>query len=192
MTLLTLALALLTLVPTGPRTAVPPDYRCLPLVHGFAVWPGSPECPRYSSLLSVPTPERLGAIRSFTVRRIDADLRSGALTSPVPDAELATILVDASRLDPVFQDREVYGTYATPPGWADNCGPGCWAGCAWGVGSWPPQIDASRPPGHVERLVSWEITNATLSRLDRPDLWDGPYVSAVVTSVGQQLGGWAE
>ena len=95
----------------------------------------------------------------------------------------------------VAGDRAVVGPIwvkaATPPGYEPTCGD-YWCGCASGVGTWPPKIDVSQPLGRVERLVAWEITNAFLGSIRRPDLWDGPYVSSVLTRVGQQIGGWSD
>ena len=34
------------------------------------------------------------------------------------------------------------------------------------------------------------VTNASLSSIRRPDLWDGPYVSSVTARVGAAIGGW--
>ena len=94
---------------------------------------------------------------------------------------------------PAYYDRPLYGTWAaTPPALPPNCGPTSWCGCASGIGTWPPKIDVSQRLGRVEQLVSWEITNAFLGSIRRPDLWDNAYVSSVVSRVGQQIGGWSQ
>lgn len=53
-------------------------------------------------------------------------------------------------------------------------------------------IWTAQPLGRVERLVAWEITNAFLGSIRRPDLWDGPYVSSVTARVGAAIGGWSD
>lgn len=175
-------------VPAGIRTPVPNTEDCLPYINGFIVWPGSPQCQPTQSHFSVPRPDRLGALRHFTVRTIEGDIIAGTLTTTV---YYPTVLAEARVLDPRFVDRPIYGTFAaTPPALPPNCGD-AWCGCAVGIGSWPPAVDASQPADRVEKLVVWETTNAILGRLNRPDLWDNAYVSSVVTRVGQQMGGWA-
>lgn len=188
--------------PTPPRTPVPTptpapavEPTCLPLVHGSVVWPGSPECTdqRGTDSLNVPTQERLGAIRAFTARVLSVDLASGALTTDASLFERTEALNQIANLAPVYYDRPLYGTWAaTPPALPPNCGPTSWCGCASGIGTWPPKIDVSQRLGRVEQLIAWEITNAFLGSIRRPDLWDNAYVSSVVSRVGAQIGGWSQ
>ena len=181
-----------TPVPTPAPAAQP---TCLPLIHGAIVWPGSPECTaeRGTDTLNVPTPERLGAIRYFTQQILWYDLRDGRLTTDATQAEQQAAWNQAGETVPTYYDRPLYGSYAaTPPALPPNCGPTSWCGCASGIGTWPPKIDVSQRLGRVEQLISWEITNAFLGSIRRPDLWDGAYVSSVVARVGQQIGGWSQ
>lgn len=157
------------------------------------VWPGSPECAdqRGGDALHVPTEQRLRSIRYATAQILWYDLRSGALATEATQAEQQAAWVLAQEAVPVYHDGPIWVTAATPPGYEPTCGD-YWCGCASGVGTWPPKIDVSQPLGRVERLVAWEITNAFLGSIRRPDLWDGPYVSSVVAGVGQQIGGWSD
>ena len=179
-------------VALASSAVAPPAQTCLPWVNGSIVWPGSPECAdqRGGDALHVPTEQRLGAIRYFTQQILWYDLRDGVLTTDATEAERQAALVKAQEAVPVYYDRPLYGTYAaTPPALPPNCGD-YWCGCASGVGTWPPKIDVSQPLDRVERLVAWEITNAFLGSIRRPDLWDGPYVSSVTARVGAAIGGW--
>ena len=188
--------------PIPPRSPVPtptpaPSAQptCLPLVEGVVVWPGSPECTaeRGTDRINVPTEDRRGAIRYFTIRVLTADLQSGALTTSLTSAEWVALFNDASNLVPEFYDRPLYGMYlAVPPAVMPNCGPTSWCGCAAGLSTWPPKIDASQPLGRVERLISWEFTNTLLTRMKRIDLADNSYVSSVVSRVGVEMGGWSQ
>lgn len=179
-------------LPTGPREPVA-DLDTVPVVNGWAIWPGSPECAdqRGGDALHVPTEQRLRSIRYATAQILWGDLRSGALATDATQAEQQAAWVLAQEAVPVYHDGPIWVQAATPPGYEPTCGD-YWCGCASGVGTWPPKIDVSQPLGRVERLNAWEITNAFLSSIRRPDLWDGPYVSSVVAGVGQQIGGWSD
>lgn len=178
-------------VPIGPRGPLPPADSCLPVVNGFVVWAGSTNCFPTTTQLNVPTASRVGLIRYRTVQVLTFDLADGTLTSPLSAYERNWVLSQAQDLEPVFVDRPLYGSWNLPPGWVPNCGP-YWCGCANGVGTWPPQINASEFPGQVEALISWEITNAVLGALGRGDLWDTSYVGSVGARVAQQIGGWSQ
>ena len=177
-----------------PTPAPSAEPTCLPLIHGAIVWPGSPECTaeRGTDTLNVPTQDRFSAIRYFTVRILSNDLANGSLATDATQAERTAALNRIAETVPAYYDRPLYGTWAaTPPALPPNCG-NAYCGCASGVGSWPPKIDVSQRLGRVEALVAWEYTNAVLGSLRRPDLWDGSYVSSVVSRVGQQIGGWSQ
>lgn len=174
---------------TTTLTRTPPsDYYTVPVINGAPVMRGSAQCSPYTSQTFVPTSDRARWIRGMTRRTIEQDLASGALTSPL-SAETRTALL-AVDLGQTFLDRQVYGTYVTPPGWTPNCG-SYWCGCAAGVGSVPPQI-ATDDPSRVEALLAWETANATLGLLRRGDLADGPYVSSVTNRVRDWIGGWSQ
>ena len=183
--------------PIPRRTPMPtPSAQptCLPLVEGVVVWPGSPECTaeRGTDRINVPTADRRGGIIYFTIRVLNADLQTGALTTSLTMSAWGDVLGAASSLVPEFYDRPLYGKYAaTPPALPPNCG-AFYCGCASGLGTWPPKVDASQRLGRVEQLISWELTNAILGKLNRPDLWDNSYVSSVVSRVGAQIGGWSQ
>lgn len=182
--------------PAPPRTpdpVAPPAQTCLPYIHGSIVWPGSPECAdqRGGDALHVPTEQRLRSIRYATAQILWGDLRSGALATEATQAEQQAAWVLAQEAVPVYHDGPICVKAATPPGYEPTCGD-YWCGCASGVGTWPPKIDVSQPLRRVEQLVAWEITNAFLSSIRRPDLWDGPYVSSVPARVGAAIGGWSD
>ena len=169
----------------------PSDAEMVPYVNGFAIYPGSPECARKSDHTYVPTQQRVRAIRYWTIRAIEADLDTQALTTPLALETRRLVIALARDLEPRFVERRMYATYTTPPGWTPNCGV-YWCGCASGAGTWPPQIATDNPP-NVEALVSWELTNAILGQLQRSDLWDtSSYVGGVTRRVEQWLGGWQQ
>ena len=170
-------------------TRTPPgDYYLIPVINGYPVLRGSPECAPVTSQTYVPAAARVRLVRQTTINLIGADIGVGALTTPLSrDAwrQALTMMLD---VEPRFADRPLYGTYVTPPGWTPNCGT-FWCGCVHGIGSWPPQI-AVDDPTKVEALIAWETTNAALTWLKRSDLWDGSYVSSVTTRVRDMVGGW--
>ena len=177
--------------PAPRRTPTPTPEGCAPIVNGQPVMPGSVECSPYTTQLNVPPADRVGLIRYMTVRIIQQDISDGALTTPASSAVRNAYIADAFEIEPRFLDRPLWGKYAVPPSYTPNCG-SLWCGCASGIGSWPPKVDASDVPSRVEQLISWELTNALLGKLNRADLFDGAYVSSVVSRVGQQIGGWSQ
>ena len=196
--LVALAVVLVTLamsvrcetVPVGPR-ARPFDVDAIPYINGHAIYPGSENCAPRTDRRYVPSAERVRAIRYFTVRTIELDLDTKALTTPLAYDVWRKVIEIARETEPRFVDRPIWGQYATPPGYQPNCGI-YFCACAAGVGTWPPQIDTS-DPARVEPLVTWELTNALLGQLQRPDLWDtSSYVGSVNRRVEQWLGGWKQ
>ena len=193
--LVALALVLVTLAlaasAEGQGRTPPMDVDVIPYIHGHAIYPGSVECAPRTSRQYVPTAERVRAIRYFTVRTIEIDLDTKALTTPLAYDVWRKVMEIARETEPRFVDRPIWGQYATPPGYQPNCGI-YFCACAAGVGTWPPQIDTS-DPARVEALVAWELTNAILGQLQRSDLWDtSSYVGSVNRRVEQWLGGWKQ
>ena len=69
-------------VPVGPR-ARPFDVDVIPYINGHAIYPGSENCAPRTDRRYVPSAERVRAIRYFTVRTIEIDLDTKALTTPL-------------------------------------------------------------------------------------------------------------
>jgi len=190
--LVALALVLVTLAlaasAEGQGRTPPSEEASIPVIAGHPVFRGSPECSTRTDRQYVPTVQRADAIRYFTRRIIEMDLDTKALTTPLSyETWRALIALDFGQK---FFDRPVLGTYLCPAGY--NGGPpypySCEL-CAAGVGYLVPYVSTSEPE-RVEALVSWETVNARLGLLQRPDLFDGAYVSSVVNRVAAQMGGW--
>ena len=180
-------------VPTPTPT---PDT--VPVVNGWAIWPGSPECPIVGTVTYVPTQERVreitDAVHAEVSRELDLGVVGlGGISTPLP-YDVWLMALNAVRDNvPTFTDRPVWTEAKLPPGWTSNCtladGTPGWCGCASGIGHLHP-IVALDDPSRAEALVSWESINARLCLAQRCDLADSSYVGTLNARVSKRVGGW--
>jgi len=182
-------------VPTPTPTPTPDT---VPVVNGWAIWPGSPECPIVGPIRYVPTQERVREITDAAHKILLGELDLGAtgwggVTSPLPVLAWRAALAAVRDNAPIFTARPVWTEAKLPPTWESNCvhddGTPGWCGCASGVGHLHP-IVALDNPSRVEALVSWEAINARLCLVQRCDLADSEYVGTLNGWVRERVGGW--
>lgn len=182
----------------GPAPAPTPTPDTVPVVNGWAIWPGSPECPIVGPVRYVPTQERVreitDAVHAVVSRELDLGVVGlGGISTPLP-YDVWLMALNAVRDNaPIFTARPVWTEAKLPPTWESNCvhddGTPGWCGCASGVGHLHP-IVALDNPSRVEALVSWEAINARLCLVQRCDLADSEYVGTLNGWVRERVGGW--
>lgn len=179
-------------IPTGPREPVA-DLDTVPVVNGWPIMPGSPQCARTGPVSYVPDADRVRQIRGSVVTLMNWDVETGYLTTTRTPAERAIAFAMVREIEPRFRDRPTWVAGAVPPGYTANCTDGngvpALCVCAAGIGYLSPVVDAG-DPAQVEKLLAWETVNSILYLLNRPDLGDSSYVTRCLSMIAPVIGGW--